>query len=210
MRKTAPVFAFALFCVCVSAAPIGAQGIQGRELLGVRIGGVIGSPPLRDAFGNGSELELHFIKGLGTWWGLGLALSSHNFGASKDSLANIAYTGMNREVRFSIFSMTGCFFARKPIAGRFTATGEAGLGLYALTASIPSGFYQGTRTENRFGTYCGAGMLMRISRGVSFDLNVKYHYVFVGSDELEAIHFFTGETRARFMQIAFGVLLFSI
>ncbi len=210
MRKTLPALVFALCFLCASAAPLAAQGIRGRELLGVRVGGVVGSPPLRDAFGAGSELELHFIEGLGAWWGIGLALSSHNFGASKDTLANIAYTGMNRDVELSIFSMTGSFFALKRIGGRFTATGETGLGLYSLTASIPAGFYQGTRTENRFGVYGGAGMLMRISRGVSLNLNVKYHYVFVGDDEFEPVHFFTGETSAHFVQIAFGVLLFSV
>ena len=210
MRKTVAALVSALLALGASAAPLGAQGIRGRELLGVRVGGVVGSQPLRDAFGSGSELELHFIEGLGSWWGIGLALSSHNFGASKDTLANIAYTGMNREVQFSAFSMTASFVALKPVGGRYTATGEAGLGLYSLTASIPAGFYRGTRTENRFGVYGGAGMLMRISRGVSLNLNVKYHYVFVGDDEFEPVHFFTGETSAQFVQIAFGVLLFSM
>lgn len=210
MRRSVFIPALLFLGALVVSSPLGAQGIRGRELLGVRVGGVIASSSLRDAFGHGSELELHFVKGVGAWWGLGLALSSHNFGASKDTLANIAYTGMNREVRQSIFSVTGCFYARRPVGGRFTATGEAGIGLYALTASIPSGFYQGTRTENRFGAYGGAGILLRLSRGVSLDLNVKYHYVFVGQDRFEAIHFYTGDTSAHFLQIALGVLLFSI
>ena len=139
-----------------------------------------------------------------------MALSSHNFGASRDTLANIEYTGLNREVRLSIFSMTGSVFALRPLGGRFTATGEAGLGIYSVTASIPAGFYEGTVTENRFGLYGGAGMLMRITRGVSLNLNAKYHYVFIGDDRFEPIHFYTGETSARFVQIALGVLFYSI
>jgi opacity protein-like surface antigen len=209
MKKVALLLSLSIAAILASDAPARAEGITRRELLGVRIGGVIGSPSLRDAFGAGSELELYFIEGLGPSWGVTIALSSHNFGASKDTLANIEYTGLNREVKLSIFSMTAAFYALRPLGGRFTATGEGGFGLYAVTASIPSGFYEGTRTENRFGLYSGLGALWRISRGISLNLNVKYHYIFIGSDEFEAIHFYTGDTSAHFFQIAIGVLLFS-
>ncbi len=210
MKKSALALAFVLACAFAPDKAFGAEGIEGSELLGVRVGGVVGSPSLRDEFGGGSELELYFIEGLGPRWGLGLALSSHNFGASRDTLANIAYTGLNREVRLSIFSMTGFICATRPIGGRFTASGEAGLGLYSITAGIPAGFYEGTITENRFGLYGGGGLLFRISRGISLDVSVKYHYVFVGDDQFEPIYFFTGKTSAHFMQVALGVLLFSV
>ncbi len=209
MKKSACVLALCIAAMLCVESPLSAQGIRRRELLGVRVGGVIGSSPIRDAFGSGSELELHFIEGLGASWGVSLALSSHNFGASKDTLKNIEFTGLNREVKLSIFSITGAAYAMRPIGGRFTATGEAGLGLYAVTAAIPSGFYEGTRTENRFGLYGGAGMLLRLSRAVSLNLNVKYHYIFIGSDEFEPIHFYTGRTNAQFVQVSFGILLFT-
>lgn len=199
----------ALLALLALYAPAGAAGIENREILGARIGAVIGDAGIDEAFGAGSELELYFVEGFGTWWGLGLSLSSHNFGASLDTLGNIDYIGENREVEMSVFSVTASAFALKHLGGRFTATGEAGGGLYAMTASIPAGFYEGSHTENRIGLCAGAGMLFRVSRGLSLNLNAKYHYVFVGNDMEEPIHAYTGQSGASFYQIALGILLFT-
>lgn len=199
----------ALGAALLFAARAGAAGIENREILGARVGAVVGEAAIDEAFGAGSELELYFVEGFGTWWGLGLSLSSHNFGASRDTLANIEYIGENRDVEMSVFSVTASAFALKHLGGRFTATAEAGGGLYAMTASIPAGFYQGNHTENRLGLCAGAGMLLRLSRGVSLNLNAKYHYVFVGNDMEEPIHAYTGKSSASFYQIALGILLFT-
>ena len=66
---------------------------------------------MNDIFGSGTEMELHFIEGLGTWFGVDIALSAHNLGDSKDRQKNIDYTGLNRPVELGIYSVTAAFYA---------------------------------------------------------------------------------------------------
>ncbi len=201
-------FLAALWIVLLSGLGAQAQGIRRQELLGLHIGAVKGSSTLDRAFGAGSELELYFIEGLRERFGVVVSASSHNFGSSRDTLLNIEYSGINRDVEMSIFSLTAGAYYLQEISQRYKMAGEIGCGLYAVTANVSSGIISGYRTENRFGIYSGTGFLMRLSRGVSMDLNVKVHYIFIGSDELEPIHFYTGSTSTYFLQVSLGLLLF--
>lgn len=208
MKKVVLVAAF--MTLLATSAVVEARGIKHSELVGFHIGAVVAPSSLRAAFGSGSELELYFVEGVTEKFGIVFSASSHNFGSSKDTLANIEYSGLNRDVQMSIFSLTGGIYTLRPISEKFRFSADLGCGIYAVTANISAGILSGYRTENRFGIYGGAGIVMRISRGVSIDFNLKGHYVFIGSDQLEPIHFYTGDTSARYAQISIGVLLFGI
>jgi opacity protein-like surface antigen len=196
-------------CVLVTmlAPSAEALSIKGSELFGFRIGGVRSTGTMEDVFGSGTEMELHFTEGLGTWFGIDIALSAHNFGDSKDAQKNIDYTGLNMPVELGIYSVTAAFLAAGSLSERFALTGEAGAGLYVVNTSITAGLYEGNRNENRFGMYGGAGILFRLTKSLHLDLNGKYHYIFSGSDRFDSIYFYTDRSRTQFLQISFGVLI---
>jgi hypothetical protein len=185
------------------------QGIKGREILGLRAGGVISTGGVNTIFGNGSELEIHFIEGLNPWFGIGISLSSHNFGESSDRQKNIDYTGLDRPVDLNIFSVTIAAIAINEIKGKWSSSLEGGFGLYTVNGIIQAGLYEGTRTNNQFGFYGGAGLLYKLTKSFFLNANAKYHFVFTGDDERHTIFFYTGEDRISYFQIAIGIAIFT-
>lgn len=199
------VCAVLIFCippVCHS------QGIKGEEILGVRIGAVVSSGNLNTAFGRGTEIEIHFIEGLGSWFGVTFSLSSHNFGESKNEEKNLAYTGNAfLNVDLQIYSATVGCITHTSIGEHLAMTAEAGGGLYTINTVIPAGFYEGNITDNQYGFYGGLGVLYRLSKSLSLNLNGKYHYVFSGEGNKHAIYFYTGKERTSYYQIAVGIMI---
>ena len=158
---------------------------------------------------SGSEIEIHFIEGLHPSFGIGIALSSHNLGDSKDREMNIEYTGLDRPVALQIFSVTAAAVAVKQIGDRFFPTIEGGFGLYTLNGVIQAGLYEGSITDNQIGFYGGAGLLYRLTRSLFVNANAKYHYIFSGDDWRSTVYFYTGEDRISLYQIAVGIAIFT-
>ena len=199
----------AAFFVLSATVPAGGADIRGRELFGIRIGGVIGSSMLDNSFGKGTEIELHFIEGLGSWYGVAVAVSSHNFGDSKNRERNIEFTGLDRAVEMQIYSGTVAFFTVGSLGRNLSVTGEAGFGLYSITAIIEAGIYEGHLTDNQFGMYTGVGFLYQLTQRLSLNASGKLHYILSGDDDRHAMYFYTGEERTRIYQITVGVTIFT-
>ena len=210
MRTITWISALAACAVFALAAParLPAQGIKGEEILGLRVGAVLSPGNLDTAFGRGTEIEIHFIEGLGSWFGVTFSLSSHNFGKSKDQAKNLAYTGdAFLNVDLEIYSATVGFITYHKIGKRFFTTGEVGGGLYTINTVIPAGFYEGNITDNQYGFYGGLGLCYRLSKSLSLNINGKYHYVFSGKSNKHAIYFYTGDERIGYYQIAVGIMV---
>jgi hypothetical protein len=188
-----------------------AQGIKGREIFGVRFGGIASTMELDDAFGRGSELELYFVEGLTSWFGIGASLSGHDFGNAKDKDRTIEWTGLADPVDVMVLSMTLTLYGRHPFGRRWSAAVESGGGLYTTTASIPTGiYYEGRITKNALGLFGGAGISYRLlDSGLAIDLAGKFHYVFSGSDGRQALYAFTDREAVHFYQITLGVTIFT-
>ena len=199
----------AAMILLLTAPDTGGQGLEGREILGLRVGGVLTSGTLRDKFGDGSEIEIHFIEGLAPWFGINIALSSHNLGNSNDRNLNIEYTGLDRPVKLQIFSATAAAIALLHVGDRFSPTVEGGLGLYTLNGVIQAGLYEGSITDNQFGFYGGAGILYRVTKSLFINANAKYHYILSGDDWRSTVYFYTGEERAYLYQIAVGIAIYT-
>lgn len=197
-----------LLLVFTSPDAVG-QGIKGREILGLRVGGVLSSGPLQEKFGDGSEIEIHFIEGIRPWLGINIALSSHNLGESHDRDKNIEYTGLDRPVKLQIFSVTAAAIALTHAGDRFSPTIEGGLGLYTLNGVIQAGLYEGSITDNQFGFYGGVGLLYRLTRSLFINANAKYHYILSGDDWRSTVFFYTGEERISLYQIALGIAIYT-
>ena len=186
------------------------QGIKGREMLGGRFGGIITSGELNDSFGHGSELEIHFTEGLGSWYGVGFSLSMHNLGRSLDREKDIDYTGLDRSVKAGVYSVTAGMTTFNRISRKIYLGAEAGIGLYTVTATIPSGIWEGRITRNEFGFNGGVDIYYALNdRGLSIDLGAKYHYLLSGKDPLQVLYAYTGEEGCGFTQVTLGIILFT-
>jgi outer membrane protein W len=207
MRSTRTIAAALSFAfVLASGGPLPAQDLKGRELLGVRFGGLVSTGALNEEFGGGSEIELHFIHGITNRWGVDVSLSSHNFGAAKDQDKNLAYFDRT-DVDLQMFSVAAGLIYYRTMGGRWRPTIEAGPGLYSVNAILSSGFYEAQKTDNHFGIYAGLGLLYRLAKTVQLNANVKYHLVFIGTDMEDTVYFYTGENSVGFFQIAVGIMV---
>ncbi|MCX5754415.1 MAG: outer membrane beta-barrel protein [Candidatus Krumholzibacteria bacterium] len=209
MKIARSIVAALLVAFVVSwSGPLAAQNIKGREMLGIRVGGVATSGSFNAEFGGGSEIELHFIHGLAKWLGVDVSLSSHNFGPSKNEDKNLAFFDRTN-VNVQMFSISAGMILLGTVHGRYTPTFEVGPGLYSVNAILPRGFYEAQKTDNHLGMYGGIGVLIRVADTVSLNANVKYHAVFVGTEPEDTVHYYTGESTARFFQIAVGIMIAS-
>ncbi len=181
------------------------QNIKGKEIVGVRIGGIHTTAGLSDNFGSGSEIELHFIEGLGTWFGIGFALSSHNLGESKYPDKDFDFTQRNLRLDLQVYSMTASFAAVKHLYKRFDGLGEVGFGLYSINGVVQSGIYEGYVTDNQLGFFAGIGTLFRLSRKLSLDAYFKVHFVLSGGDRSHLIYFYTENNNMMLYQITLGI-----
>jgi hypothetical protein len=200
----ASLLAFAVSC----GGSLQAQDIKGHEMLGIRVGGLATSGAFNAEFGGGSEIEIHFIHGITNGLGVDVALSSHNFGPSNNQEKNLAFFDRT-DVNLQIFSMTAGMIFLRTARGRYTPTIEAGPGFYSVNAILHAGFSEAQKTDNHFGIYGGIGVLVTVAHTVWLNANAKYHAVFVGTEPDDTMHFYTGESTARFLQISVGVMISS-
>lgn len=205
-------FILVIAAVALASGPAsGGESIKGREILGVRLGGIHATSGLDEAFGSGSELEVYFYHGLSTSSALGISLSMHDFGKSKDPEKDLEYLGIPMPVEYSVYSLTGCLMRKTDLSKKIRLSGELGGGLYASTAEIPAGpTSTGRITYNQLGLYAGGEIWWRVTRGgMHIGLGGKWHYMFTGTDYRQVVYTYTGEDYAHFFQITIGVSFYT-
>ena len=183
------------------------ESIKGREILGLRIGGIHSTSGLDEAFGSGTELEIYFYHGLTTSSALGISLSGHDFGKSKLPEKDLEFLGIPESIDYMIYALTGCFMMKRDVSKKIRLSGELGGGLYTSTSSIPmGGVSEGRITHNHPGVYAGGEIWWRLTKGgIHLGLGGKWHYVFTGTDYRQPVYVFTGEENAHFFQITIGI-----
>jgi hypothetical protein len=206
MRRTTLIaVSIALTLMFAGPQPTYGQNLKGKEIIGVRFGGIYATDGLDADFGRGTEVELHFITGLGSWFGVGIALGSHNLGESKNPDKDLEFIGQNLRLKLQVYSMTASFTAMKELRRKLNAVGEVGLGMYSINGIVQSGIYEGYLTDNQFGFYAGTGLMYRITRRLLLDANFKFHYIFSGGDRSHLIYFYTGKSTTPLYQITLGI-----
>jgi hypothetical protein len=191
-----------------SSLPAGNVGnIKGREILGVRLGGIHGTSGLNEAFGGGSELEIYFYHGLSPSAAFGISLSGHNFGKSRLPEKDFEFIGIYKTIDFAVYSLTGCLMTKTDISGKLRLSGEVGGGLYTSTSSIPAGFFtEGRITYNQPGVYAGGEIWWRLTEGgIHLALGGKWHHMWTGTDRRQPVYVYTGQDYADFFQVTIGV-----
>jgi len=207
MKKRLVLCVLAAVFALSASAPLAAQGLGRREVLGLRLGAGYSPSTLRNTFGSGSVIEIHFMHGFAPWCGLDVSLTSSDYGGSNNPIKNIEFTGTDREVDLEMYGITAGFLALTAIHKNFLPTVEAGPGLYSINAVLPTGFFNAQKTEFRVGFYGGVGAIYKITGGFLVNANAKYHYIFSGNKDENTIFFFTGHDRTQMFQFTIGVLI---
>ena len=189
----------------------GGESIKGREILGVRLGGIHSTSGLDEAFGSGSELEVYFYHGLSPSSALGVSLSMHDFGKSLLREKDLEYLGIQQTVEYSVYSLTGGLMTKADLSKKIRVSGEAGGGLYASTAEIPAGpTTSGRITYNQLGAYVGGEICWRVTRGgMHIGLGGKWHYMWTGTDYRQVVWVYTGEDYAHFFEVTIGISFYT-
>jgi hypothetical protein len=189
----------------------GEESIKGREILGLRIGGIHSTSGLDEAFGSGTELEIYFYHGISSSSAFGISLSGHDFGKSNLPEKDLEYLGIPQSVDFMIYSLTGCLMMKTDLSKKFRASGEIGGGLYTTTSEIPiGGFYEGRITMNQPGLYAGGEIWWRLTKGgIHIGLGGKWHYAFTGTDPRQAVYVYTGKDYTHFFQVTLGISFYT-
>ncbi len=210
--KRVALTASILASVLSSSLPAeGGESIKGREILGLRIGGIHSTSGLDEAFGSGSELEIYFYHGLSTSSALGIALSGSDFGNSLLPDKDLEYLGIQQTVDFMVYSVTGCLMTKADLSKKLRVSGELGGGLYTSTSSIQMGFSgEGRITYNQPGVYAGGEIWWRLSKGgIHLGLGGKWHYMWTGTDYRQPVWIYTGKDYAHFFQITLGISFYT-
>ncbi len=201
-----------LISFSISNAAHAAEGIDGKRIIGFRVGTVFNSNKLDNAFGRGSELELHFVEGLGTWYGIDISLSSHSFGDSKLPEKDIQYSNQGEILELQIYSLSAAISTYYKLSDKISATAGSGVGLYAITLIRPIGIIEQRLTDYQPGVHGSLGLLYRLTQGgVFMNFNAKYHYISSGGKNNihHPLRFYTGEKKIGFFQICAGITLFT-
>lgn len=211
MKHVVSALVVAAAVLSPALSPAHGEGIKGREILGVRLGGVEGTSGLEDAFGSGTELEVYFYHGLSASSAFGVALSMHDFGPSKLPEKDLEYLGIQQEVEYSVYSLTGCLMGKTDLSKKLRLSGEFGGGLYASTAELATGaMTSGRITYNQFGLYVGTEIWWRVTKGgMHIGLGGKWHYMFTGTDYRQPVYVYTGDDYAHFLEVTIGVSFYT-
>jgi hypothetical protein len=197
----------AVLTLCSSASAQVRHSIKGRETLGLRLGGVYSTSGLDEDFGSGTELEIYFYHGLTHSSGIGVSLSGHNFGKSRNPQKDLEFLGIPMTIDYMIYSITGCYMVKTEISPKVRVSGEIGGGLYTSRTEIPAGALTSAGTTyNMPGLYAGSEIWWRLTKGgIHIGLGAKWHYVFAGTDYRQPIYNYTGKDYAHWFQFTIGV-----
>ena len=211
MKRVVSALAIAAAVLSPGLSPATGKGIKGREILGVRLGGVHATSGLDEAFGAGSELEVYFYHGLSKSAAFGVALSMHDFGKSQLPEKDLEYLGIQQQVEYSVYSLTGCMMTKTDLSKKLRLSGELGGGLYASTAEIATGaMTSGRITYNQLGLYVGSEIWWRVTKGgMHIGLGAKWHYMFTGTDYRQPVWVYTGEDYAHFLEVTIGISFYT-
>lgn len=210
MKRVVSALVIAAAVLSVVPAQADGEGIKGREILGVRLGGVKSTSGLDEAFGSGSELEVYFYHGLSKSTAFGVALSMHDFGKSKMPEKDLEYLGIQQPIEYSVYSLTGCMMGKTDLSKKLRLSGELGGGLYASTAEIASGASTMRNTYNQLGAYAGAEIWWRVTKGgMHIGLGGKWHYMWAGDDYKSVVWVYTGEDYVHFLEITIGISFYT-
>jgi hypothetical protein len=207
MKRVVTVMMVGLLALGSGASAQVRQSIKGREILGLRIGGVYSTSGLHEYFGAGTELEIYFYHGITHSSGIGVSLSGHNFGKSLDPAKDLEYLGIPVQVDYMIYSLTANYMVKTEMSPRVRVSGEVGGGLYTSRTEIPvGGMTSAGVTYNMPGLYAGSEIWWRLTKGgIHLGLGAKWHYVFSGTDYRQPIYIYTGKDYAHWFQFTIGI-----
>jgi hypothetical protein len=209
IRRAPLALMFAAFSLWPAGIALAVDEAASNERVGFRVGGLVTSDGLHDAYGDGWELTLFFTEKIAQPLLLDIRLGALYLGDLKypeldDSLTftnNV--TSSMRILYISAGPMYGI-----PITGSSTLYASAAAGLYSVSMEFDSGVTAWDYSDQTFGVSGGLGIVHRVSASWSIDANATVHYMRIEESSSDLYYAFTdGADAPLIVDIAFGLTL---
>lgn len=179
-----------------------------KERLGFRTGYIHTLDGLKDNFGGGGHMTLHFTERLYNPLYLDFRVAAIYLGDSKHpEIAErvTGTTGILSEMRILFFSLGPQ--VTFPLAEYWSGYASGGLGIYSVSILFDSGIQAFDTSDQHFGFNAGGGVLWRFTDTWNVDLNFTIHHFFTDKTRRDLYYVFTNEGDASpwLMQFATGL-----
>jgi len=146
-----------------------------RERLGVRIGYSATSNNLKESFGSGVNLALHFVTNIKKPLSIDITLGAIYLGSTDNEITRDFFGMEFDSVTMRILMLTAAPMLELPIGDRTDIYVSAGLGFYASSLILDQSLNEFDLTNNHYGVNAGAGIFRRIFTNWYLDFGVSLH-----------------------------------
>ncbi|MDH3197305.1 MAG: hypothetical protein OEO21_03615 [Candidatus Krumholzibacteria bacterium] len=209
--------ALALFLVGVVSAGAFAQAPP-RERLGARFGYILSAGGLRDSYGDGGNLTLHFAEHLqsGLYFQFQLGAIgmgdlqrpelAPQVGAVGGKYAIFLVDGIETEMRI-LYITVGLQYTGN-LSELWTGYGGVGAGIYSVSIPWTTGVESDVFSDQHLGGNATIGAMFRFTRTLNLDVGATLHYFHNSASPFDLYYGFTaGDTNPLFGEIALGLVL---
>ncbi len=186
-----------------------------RERLGVRGGYIQTFDKLKDSFGGGGHLTLHFSERAYNQLYVDFRISAIYLGDLKNKNIAVRFgnspgiepSDIETEMRILFFSVGPQYVI--PLAEYWNAYAGAAAGIYSVSMLFDSGISAGDLSDQHFGVNMGGGAMWRFTETLNIDMNFTLHHFWTPKDPNKLLFFFTdqGDSNPYLLQFSTGVTI---
>jgi hypothetical protein len=217
MRRLPLAAALALILVGALCTGAFAQAPP-RERLGARFGYILSSGGLRDSYGDGGNLTLHFAEHLQSGVYVQFQLGAIGMGdllrpelAPQVGSVGGKYVvfladGIETEMRI-LYITVGMQYAGN-LSELWTGYGGVGAGIYSVSIPWTTGVESDVFSDQHLGANATLGAMFRFTRTLNIDAGAALHFFHNSASPFDLYYGFTGgDTNPLIVEIALGLVL---
>jgi opacity protein-like surface antigen len=179
-RPTALIFLMLLSLAAgvMAETPEAEDKSPAREKLGVRVGYLHCASDIKNQFGHGSAIHLHFTERIKPPLFLNIALGALYLGESvSDDITQFLFGPGVSDANMRILTLTAGPTFEMPVFGHGIMYLGGGAGLYSISVLLEMGIHASDTSNERFGVNLGGGYFWPLSENWSLDLNFTFHHI---------------------------------
>jgi len=180
-----------------------------RERLGGRFGYVLSSGGLRESYGDGGDLTLHFAERIGAGFYVEFQLGAIGMGdLLKPEIAEDAFRVQGIQTEMRVLYITGGMQYARPLSELWTAYGGLGLGIYSVSIPWTTGPESDVFSDQHFGGNVTGGAMFRFTRTLNLNAGAAVHYFHNNKSPYDLYYRFTeGVSNPLILEIIIGIVL---
>jgi hypothetical protein len=182
------------------------QAKPGREKLGVRIGYLYTNSDIKNEFGNGSLIALHFSERIKSPLFVDFTLGALYLGESHtDNITQSLFGPGVANANMRLLYLSVGPLLEFPILNEKTFYLFGGLGLYSVSIYLEMGFFGSEIADQHFGVNSGTGLYWPLSDNWKLDINFTAHHVWTAEETSDIFYLYSkGASDPTFYQFSVG------